>query len=556
MVATTTLTFLPAIPAAQAAVQSHTEQTLTNVINPANLAMGSGVQLPASVSVAASVPASAPASLSAQAVMTSPAQLPAPVPLPVPFADRVTGLLTFVGPLDPRAVAEVNLYKLPGGGAPDVLVTSKVIQAQGQPGPLPFVLDIPDATIDHTASYGVSATLFNGYQQVGATTQPVPVLMKGSTSSDGVQVPVALLPQPVALSVMTGTVSYMPFIALDPRAVVQVQLLDVSKAGAPAQVMASQVFQSNGRQVPIPFALRYHPDQILPTHTYQVRANIAENGQPSWVTTQAFPVLTNGNPDNDVNVVVTQAAVATPLPAPVPLSQAVPVTLPATLPAASTDRVAGLVNVAGPLDPHAVAEVSLYKLPGGAAPDVLITSKVIQTQDQNGPLPFALDIPDSDIDHTANYGVSANLYSGYQQVGATSQPVPVLKGSTTSDNVQVPVALLSQPVALSVLNGTVSYMQRIALDLQSVIQVQLLDVTGAGAPVLVTEQVFQSNGRQVPIPFALRYRPDQINPTHTYHVNANIYVRGRLQWITPQAYPVLTHGNPDNNIDILLAMVP
>jgi uncharacterized lipoprotein YbaY len=542
MVATTTLTFLPAIPAAQAAVQSHTEQTLANVINPANLAMGSGVQLPASVPVAASVPASAPASLSAQVVMTLPAQLPAPVPLPVPFADRVTGLLTFASALDPRAVAEVNLYKLPGGGAPDVLVTSKVIQAQGQPGPLPFVLDIPDATIDHTASYGVSANLFNGYQQVGSTTQPVPVLMKGSTSSDGVRVPVALLPQPVALSVMTGTVSYMQRIALDPQSVIQVQLLDVSKAGAPAQVMASQVFQSNGRQVPIPFALRYHPDQILPTHTYQVRANIAENGQPSWVTTQAFPVLTNGNPDNNVNVIVTQAAVATPL--------------PATPPAASTDRVAGLVTFAGPLDPHAVAEVNVYKLPSGAAPDVLITSKVIQTQDQNGPLPFALDIPDSDIDHTANYGVSANLYSGYQQVGATSQPVPVLKGSTTSDNVQVPVALLSQPVALSVLNGTVSYMQRIALDPQSVIQVQLLDVTGVGAPVLVTEQVFQSNGRQVPIPFALRYRPDQINPTHTYHVNANIYVRGRLQWNTPQAYPVLTHGNPDNNIDILLAMVP
>ena len=97
---------------------------------------------------------------------------------------------------------------------------------------------------------------------------------------------------------ITGQVAYRERIALPPDAAIHLTLEDVSQQDAPATYIASQVIPTLGRQVPIPFALYYASEDIDPRHTYQVRAAIVIDGQRRFMTTQAYPVLTRGNPDH------------------------------------------------------------------------------------------------------------------------------------------------------------------------------------------------------------------------------------------------------------------
>ncbi len=98
------------------------------------------------------------------------------------------------------------------------------------------------------------------------------------------------------VSTVTGTVTYLPRIALPANAVVEVSLVDVSRADAPATTLASQSIITGGRQVPIPFELVYNPEQIEPRFTYAVQARITVDGQLRFINTTQFAVITQGNP--------------------------------------------------------------------------------------------------------------------------------------------------------------------------------------------------------------------------------------------------------------------
>jgi putative lipoprotein len=102
--------------------------------------------------------------------------------------------------------------------------------------------------------------------------------------------------QPV--SKVTGTVTYRQRIALAPDAVLEVKLLDVSRADAPSETIASQEIQLEGRQVPISFEVQYDPTHIDPNNRYTIQARILAGGQLHFISQQAYPVLTHGNPSN------------------------------------------------------------------------------------------------------------------------------------------------------------------------------------------------------------------------------------------------------------------
>ena len=108
-----------------------------------------------------------------------------------------------------------------------------------------------------------------------------------------------------AMPSITGTVSYKERIALPAGATVIIQLLDISRADAPAVVIARQVIPTNGKQVPFNFVLPYDIAQISPTGTYGVRAEIRLNDQLLFTTSQSYQVITNGKPSK-IDVVVTQ----------------------------------------------------------------------------------------------------------------------------------------------------------------------------------------------------------------------------------------------------------
>ncbi|KUJ77053.1 hypothetical protein AVO45_10775 [Ruegeria marisrubri] len=92
-----------------------------------------------------------------------------------------------------------------------------------------------------------------------------------------------------------GTASYRERIAVMPGSVLEVSLLDVSLADAPAVVLSSQRFALDG--VPAEFQLTYDDALIKDRMRYVVRASIYNGRKLLFTTDTAYPVLTNGAGD-------------------------------------------------------------------------------------------------------------------------------------------------------------------------------------------------------------------------------------------------------------------
>jgi uncharacterized lipoprotein YbaY/membrane-bound inhibitor of C-type lysozyme len=97
-------------------------------------------------------------------------------------------------------------------------------------------------------------------------------------------------------SLVSGTVSYMVRMALPPSAVIELQLQDVSRADAPATMIAEETITLGNRQAPVSFELKFDPAKIDPGHTYAVGARILVDGQLRFINDKSYAVLTRGNP--------------------------------------------------------------------------------------------------------------------------------------------------------------------------------------------------------------------------------------------------------------------
>lgn len=93
-----------------------------------------------------------------------------------------------------------------------------------------------------------------------------------------------------------GTAAYRERMALQPGAVLEVELLDVSLADAPSERLASMRYKVQG-QVPVPFELRYDPSLIVSNHTYTVSAKLLQGRNVMFRTDTVHPVLSRGGGD-------------------------------------------------------------------------------------------------------------------------------------------------------------------------------------------------------------------------------------------------------------------
>ncbi len=96
--------------------------------------------------------------------------------------------------------------------------------------------------------------------------------------------------------VVRGTVVYRERVALPPDAVVEVWITDVSPLILAVPVIAETTVLSEGRQVPLPYELRYDPTRIEPDHDYAVKAVIKSAGRILFTTEAPYQVITKGNP--------------------------------------------------------------------------------------------------------------------------------------------------------------------------------------------------------------------------------------------------------------------
>ncbi|MFN3595841.1 MAG: YbaY family lipoprotein [Rubricoccaceae bacterium] len=104
--------------------------------------------------------------------------------------------------------------------------------------------------------------------------------------------------------------------------------------------------------------------------------------------------------------------------------------------------------------------------------------------------------------------------------------------------------------------GTVTYLERIALSPDAVVEVTLEDVSLQDMPAAVLDrQTIRPQGQQVPIPFRLRYDPLRLNTAHTYAVRARITEDGQLRWISDTHTPVITQGHPVRDVEVRVRQV-
>ncbi|WP_172299982.1 YbaY family lipoprotein [Pseudoruegeria sp. HB172150] len=92
------------------------------------------------------------------------------------------------------------------------------------------------------------------------------------------------------------TARYLERMALPPDAVLEIDLLDTSRAGAPAIQLSSQRLHIRG--VPATVDLPYESSLIDQRLTYTVTAAIHSGDQVLFRLTTAIPVITRGGPDS------------------------------------------------------------------------------------------------------------------------------------------------------------------------------------------------------------------------------------------------------------------
>ena len=128
--------------------------------------------------------------------------------------------------------------------------------------------------------------------------------------------------------------------------------------------------------------------------------------------------------------------------------------------------------------------------------------------------------------------------------GFLAEDTPDGNGKMIAKDCQLDEPVKASPAAGSI-TGTVSYLERIALPPNAIIQVRLEDVALADAPAkTIAQERITLGDRQVPVPFELKFDPKTIEEKHTYVVTARILVDDKLRFLSDKAYPVLTRNNP------------
>jgi putative lipoprotein len=111
---------------------------------------------------------------------------------------------------------------------------------------------------------------------------------------------------PPAPNWISGHVTYRERMALPADAELRVMLIDASRRDSADAPAADTLIRPDGRQVPLPFVLRFDPRRIDHRHDYAIRATISSAGRPIFTTPGVVKVVTRDHP-NMVDLVLSRA---------------------------------------------------------------------------------------------------------------------------------------------------------------------------------------------------------------------------------------------------------
>ena len=182
--------------------------------------------------------------------------------------------------------------------APAKTIGEHIIENPGQV-PVAFEIEYNPDDIDDRFTYAVQGRITeNGELRFISDTRHAVITRGSPTQVDMVlKMVAAATPQPAVTSTakVTGSVTYRERIALRPDAVVEVRLIDVSRANAPAMTIAKQIIENPG-QVPVAFEIEYNPDEIDDRFTYAIQVKINEEGKLRFINNTRYAVITRGSP--------------------------------------------------------------------------------------------------------------------------------------------------------------------------------------------------------------------------------------------------------------------
>lgn len=110
----------------------------------------------------------------------------------------------------------------------------------------------------------------------------------------------------------------------------------------------------------------------------------------------------------------------------------------------------------------------------------------------------------------------------------------------------------------SVISGSITYRERIALAPQSTAKIQLLDISLADAPAKVIDQkIYDLTGRNVPVGFELTMPNKGVPENARLSVRAEIHgADGSLLFTTDTIQPVMSRPVDQNLGEIILVRTP
>lgn len=104
-----------------------------------------------------------------------------------------------------------------------------------------------------------------------------------------------------AHAMLSGTVVFRERMALPPDALAEVTLVDVSRADAPAEVIARTVVKA-GPGSPIPWRLDFDQARILPGRSYALQARISDGERLLFINETHHAVLAGGTDITEIRV--------------------------------------------------------------------------------------------------------------------------------------------------------------------------------------------------------------------------------------------------------------
>jgi uncharacterized lipoprotein YbaY len=234
------------------------------------------------------------------------------------------------------------------------------------------------------------------------------------------------------------------------------------------------------------------------------------------------------------------------------------------VPLQAQTSVTGTVSAATPvtLTGSMRLEVTLQDTSLQDVPAVTIGQVTLTGEGQALPVPYAIEYDPATILLTHTYTVRAQIFDADQLKYTSTTAYPVITRDNPTGDVNVVVepvggisrATPAQPTG--VITGTVTYLERIALPADAQIEVILVDASATDlAAQLGSQQSISAKGKQVPIAYRLEYPSDQIDPTHTYTVQARITLGNQPLFDTPQPIAVLTQDAPLTGVEIVVQPV-